>query len=280
MAAASARAYTALGQNTIEAVGWLGVVPIVLLFMTRRASLGGVQREVGLWRIVAIAFAIFALGPFLTVGGFDTGLKLPAIALRYVPFVANARMPGRAIVGVYLALGVLVAISLQAATGRLRSPAIQWLLIALVAFEYWDAPIPLTPLQHPAVYSALAAAPPGAVCEVPFGVGDGLSVGVGSQERAVLYYATLHQHPLAGGYIGRMPPDAAERYRRHPLTATLLRLSGDPTAASPAPGSEPAPCRYLVVDRQSSSSELLDYVDKLHANHLASDERRDLYQLR
>jgi hypothetical protein len=251
-----------------------------LLLVTRRAHPGGAGRETTVWRVVGIAFAIFALGPFLTIGGFDTGLKLPEIALRYVPFAANARMPGRAVVGVYLALGVLVAMSLQRSTGRLRSPAVQWLLIVLVAFEYWDAPIRLTPLQHPAVYRALAAAPPGAVCEVPFGVGDGLSVGVGSQERAVLYYATLHEHPLAGGYVGRMPPDAAERYRRHPLTAMLLRLSGDTMAFSPSSGSEPAPCRYLVVDRQSSSSELLDYVAKLPANHLASDERRDLYQLR
>jgi hypothetical protein len=278
--AASGRVYAALGQNTIEAVGWLGIVPIALLLVARRARPGVDDREARVWRVVAIAFAIFALGPFLTIGGFDTGLKLPEIALRYVPFAANARMPGRAIVGVYLALGVLVAMSLQRSTGRLRSPAVQWLLIALVAFEYWDAPIRLTPLQHPAVYSALAAAPPGAVCEVPFGVGDGLSVGVGSQERAVLYYATLHEHPLAGGYVGRMPLDAAERYRRHPLTAMLLRLSGDTMAFSPSSGSEPAPCQFLVVDRQSSSSELLDYVAKLPASHLASDERRDLYQLR
>jgi hypothetical protein len=280
MAAASTRAYTALGQNTIEAVGWLGIVPIALLLVNRHASPGGAQREARVWRIVAIAFAIFAFGPFLTIGGFDTGAKLPAIALRYLPFVANARMPGRAIVGVYLALGVLVAMSLQASTGRLRSPAIQWLLIILVAFEYWDAPIPLTPLQQPAVYSALAAAPAGAVCEVPFGIGDGLSVGVGSQDRAILYYATLHEHPLAGGYIGRMPVDAAERYRRLPLTAALLRLSGDSAAASSARGSEPPPCRYLVVDRQSSSSELLDYVARLPTKHMASDDRRDLYQLR
>jgi hypothetical protein len=78
-----------------------------------------------------------------------------------------------------------------------------------------------------------------------------------------------------------MPLDAAERYRRYPLTATLLRLSGDTmAAAAPYSGSETAPCRYLVVDRQSSSSDLLDYVAKLPASRLASDERRDLYQLR
>ena len=96
-----------------------------------------------------------------------------------------------------------------------------------------------------------------------------------------MYYATLHEHPLAGGYIGRMPLDAAERYRRHPLTAMLLRLSGDTMAVAPSSDSEPPPCRYLVVDRQSSSSELLGTMSpSLPTNHLASDERRDLYQLR
>ena len=278
MAAASAPAYAALGQNAVEAVGWLGIVPIALLLVTRRASPGRADREAIVWRLVAISFAIFALGPFLTIGGFDTGLKLPAIALRYVPFVANARMPGRAIVGVYLALGVLVAMSLQASTGRLRSPAVQWLLIVLVAFEYWDAPIRLTPLDHPAVYSALAAAPPGAVCEVPFGIGDGLSVGVGSQDRRILFYATLHEHPIAGGYIGRMPVDAADRYAKLPVTAPLLRLS-DGAGSAYLPAGEP-PCRYLVVDRAASSAALVAYVTSLRADRIASDEARDLYRLR
>jgi hypothetical protein len=280
MAAASRPVYAALGQNAVEAVGWLGIVPIVLLVVTRRAHRHGIDAEAVVWRIVAIAFGIFALGPFLTIGGFDTGLKLPELALRYVPFAANARMPGRAIAGVYLALGVLVAMSLQRSTGRLRSPAVQWLLILLVAFEYWDAPIRLTPLDRPGVYGVLAAAPSGAVCEVPFGIGDGLSVGVGSQARIILYYATQHEHPLAGGYIGRMPVDAAERYRRFPLTATLLRLSGDTAAFSPAPGREFSPCEYLVVDRQASSAELLRYVATLPADRITSDERRDLYRLR
>src|SRR5207245_727797 len=168
----------------VEGVGWFGIAPVVPLAATRDAPRGAPESrdELRLWRIVAAAFAIWALGPFLTIGGFDTGLKLPAILLRFVPFVANARMPGRAIVGVFMALAVLLGIQIGAATGRLRSPAIQWLLVALVAFEYWDAPIRLTPLDRPAVYQALAAAEPGAVCEVPLGIGDGLSVGVGSQD--------------------------------------------------------------------------------------------------
>src|SRR5207247_2144619 len=125
------------------------------------------------WQIVAIGFLVWALGPFLTVAGHDTGLKLPETLVRWVPFVANARMPGRAMSGVFLALAVLLGIRLARARGPLERPALQWLLVGVLAFEYWDAPVPITRLDVPAVYRRLAASPPGAVCEVPFGIGDG-----------------------------------------------------------------------------------------------------------
>ncbi len=270
------RAYAALELDRVEAVGWLGIVPLALL-VASLAARTRVSGELRRWRAVAVVFAIWALGPTLTVAGFDTGLKLPATLLRYLPFVANARMPGRAIVVCFMALAVLIGMHIGSATGRLRSPALQWLLIALLVFEYW-APIRLTPLDRPAVYEALARAAPGAVCEVPFGVGDGLSRGVGSQDRRVLYYATLHEHPLAGGYIGRMPVDAAARYAQTAVAAPLLRLSaGEGTAYLP---DGEAPCRYLVVNRAASSAALRAYVATLQADRMASDDARDLYRLR
>jgi hypothetical protein len=39
---------------------------------------------------------------------------------------------------------------------------------------------------------------------------------VGSQDHAVLYYATVHAHPLVGGYVSRM------------LTAVALSKDGHP----------------------------------------------------
>jgi hypothetical protein len=274
-------AYAALRQDYVEVIAWLGIVPIVVLIAAARApGAGDTAREMRAWRITAIAFAIFALGPFLMIGGFDTGLKLPEILVRYVPFAANARMPGRAMVGVYMAIAVLIAIAVSGAAGRWRSPALQWLLVGLVVFEYWDAPIRLTRLDHPAVYAALAASPPGAVCEVPFGIGDGLSVGLGSQERRALFYATQHEHPLVGGFIGRMPADAAERYSSNPVTANLLRLSGG-AAPLPVPANaDPSPCRYFVVNRAVTSPALRAYVVGLAGDRIATDEERDLFRLR
>jgi hypothetical protein len=272
------RAYEAAHMDRIEAVGWMGVVPLALL-CSSLARTRRVDRDLRVWRFVAVAFALWAIGPILTIGGFDTGLKLPATLLRYVPFVANARMPGRAMVGVFMALAVLISTDFATAPAWRRGAAVQWLLIALVAFEYWDSPIPLTPLDRPAVYQTLGAAAPGAVCEVPFGIGDGLGIGVGSQERRTLYYATVHEHPLAGGYIGRMPPDAAQRYEQMPIAGTLLRLSdGRPDAG--AASIDGTPCRYLVVNRAAASPALRAYVQQLPLDRIGTDQERDLYRVR
>src|SRR4029453_12824170 len=105
-------------------------------------------------------------------------------------------------------------------------PALQWVLIGLLAVDFLGAPIPLTRLDRPAVYEHLASiADNGGVIEVPFGIGDGLSAGLGNQDRRVLYYATIHGHPLVGGFIGRMPPRVAAGYEAMPVVGNLLRLS-------------------------------------------------------
>jgi hypothetical protein len=272
-------AYTFTHLDRIEGVGYIGIVP-ALLFLSARVWTAHVSPQLRIWRAVAAAFAVWALGPFLTVAAFDTGLKLPVILLRYVPFVANARMPGRAMVGVYMALAVIGGVAFSTAQGWLRQPAAQWLLIALLAFEFWDAPIPLTTLDRPAAYQELAAEPPGGVCEVPFGIGDGLSGGVGSQERRSLYYATVHEHPLVGGYIGRMRTDTAQRYEAMPVVGALLRLSdGRPDSSGP-PDVRQSFCRYLVVNRPRTSAELRAYVQQLPLELVATDEERDIYRVR
>jgi len=286
----SQRAYAAMHVDYIETVAWIGIVPALLWCRPARSRTApDASPDARLWWIAAGVFALWAAGPFLTAGGFDTGLWLPESLARYIPFVANAREPGRAMVGVYMALAMLVAIRLSASDGWWRSPALQWLLIAAVTFEYFDAPIPLTTLDDPAPYHALAAAPPGAVCEVPFGVGDGLGPGAGAQDRRVLFYATIHAHPLAGGYIGRMPADAERRYLVLPTTSTLLRLSrrGDedadadtePHTGDPAREATDGPCRYFVVNRAGASDKLQAYVRSLPVELLESDAIRDVYRL-
>ncbi|HEY7290887.1 MAG TPA: hypothetical protein VH583_13705 [Vicinamibacterales bacterium] len=276
----SRRAYAALGLDAIEAVGWIGVVTPLLLVLTRRGRVN--RRERRCWWSVAVVFALLALGPLLKVGGFDTGMRLPSILLRYVPLVADARMPGRGMVGLFLALGILIGLGLSRVRGPLARPGVQFAAIGLVAFEMWDAPILLTPLAPPAALQTLAAESDGAVCAVPFGIGDGLSTGVGWQERRVLYDATVHEHPLVGGFIGRLAPTVVQRYEEMPVVGALLRLSDGrsaPTDPSPADVAS-SPCRYLIVDRKAVTPALREFVHQLPVDMIAASDDREVYRLR
>jgi len=263
--------YESFGLDRIEAVAWIGIVPLVVL-LSRRGSWVS-DEEARRWKVVLGVFALWALGPFLTAAGSDLGLPLPQTFARFVPLVENARMPGRAMVVVYLALGVLMAL-------RLAGQRTIWigLAAALLAFDYLNAPIPLTALDRPPIYERLAAIEDGgAVIEVPFGIGDGLTVGWGSQERRLLYHATIHGHPVVGGYIGRMPPGVAQAYESMPVIGNLLRVSSgeEPVADEPAAA---LPFRYLVLDTATASSELRDYVrSALDMDLLASEGGRELY---
>jgi hypothetical protein len=128
------------------------------------------------------------------------------------------------------------------------------------------------------VYEQLASiSDNGAVIEVPFGIGDGLSTGRGSQNRRLLYYATIHGHPVVGGYIGRMPPNVAQAYEVMPVVGNLLRMSsGEESVEESAPTS--LPFKYLVLDTAAASSELVDYVKRtLDMDLIASSGGKELY---
>jgi hypothetical protein len=275
---AVARLYAAFDIDRVENSAWLGVVPLVLLLGPRGRWQD--RPEARCWLAVFAAGMVWALGPFAIVGGQDVGLPLPETLMRFLPVVSNARVPGRAAVIVYLALAVLGALRLPALSGRWRQTRWQWAIVAAVFVELFGAPIPLTELDHPPVYDQLAQIrDAGPACEVPFGIGDGLSEGIGSQERRVLYYATIHGHPLVGGYIGRMPPGVADEYERMPVVGNLLRLSSGRPAVPDRPG--PQPCRYVVIDRDRASPELIAYVQRaLGLDLLAASDNRDLYRVR
>jgi hypothetical protein len=272
------RIYAAFGIDRIENAAWLGIVPLILLWGPRGRWQDAEQARC--WLAVLAAGFIWALGPFAIVAGHDIGLPLPETLMRFLPVVSNARVPGRAMVIAYLALGLLGALRLPELEGRWRRPVWQWVIVAAVFVEFLGAPIPLTELEAPAVYAQLAQIRDnGAVCEVPFGIGDGLTEGIGSQERRVLYYATIHGHPLVGGYIGRMPPGVTDEYERMPFVGNLLKLSSGRPAVPDRPG--PQPCRYVVVDRAKASPELQAYVQSaLRLDLLAASDGRDLYRVR
>jgi hypothetical protein len=154
----------------------------------------------------------YALGG-LTAFDLSLGLNMPGYRwlFDHLAPLRALRVPARFGMFVGLALSVLAGFGVvRTCRGRLRSTqiAIAAIAIALVTFEsrmrlqtFVDLPD-----RAPAVYTWLATAPRGVVCEYPVGPLEGRA---GPQDATYMYYSTRHWQPLVNGYSGFTPPSYA-----------------------------------------------------------------------
>lgn len=244
--------YSSLGIDVVEQSGWFGLIPLVLFFVSPSVWLR--TAGVRVWLVAAIVFFLIALGPFLRVGGFDTGLPLPHAVLRYLPVLSNARIPGRAFVMVQLSVAMLTAFALAQKTYRMR---LKGALVIAVLVETLPSPVPLYSLPSlDAVDSELLSATgTGAVAELPTGLRDGFGE-VGRFDHRALVHQTMHQRPLVGGFVARLSGRVREEYLATPLLATLLSIS-EPAAVPvslPSDASLQASelgIEYIVINRDT-----------------------------
>jgi hypothetical protein len=216
------------------------VVTIVLLAVSRRARVAArawIQTHTAWWLLVLAVAAVLSCGPSLRNGARVLEETAPyAWLYHHAPGFDGLRVPARFAMLVALALSVLASLGLHRLTHGLRR-AVPWLAITavLVFAEGGAAPLPLNanepPRQYavpsgelyvagrpPAVYEALAAAPPDAVVlELPLGSPPW-------DVRAV-FYSTVHWRRLVNGYSGGFP----QRYVA--TSAALSRIEADPASA-------------------------------------------------
>ena len=294
------------GINIVESSAWPGVA---VLFLAGAAVLR--QRSdqvVRRWVLVGAVFFIWALGPHLMVFGANTGLPLPTAVLRYLPILSNVRMPGRAIVVVYLALAVLSAVGLAGwrraalkgaptadtalkgwTTGgtALKDWATGFILLCILV-DFAAAPIRMTELPVSPLDIALRERPEqGALCELPLGIRDGFGER-GHFDEWSLFRQTVHGRPLVGGFVARLSPSVLKPYDSDPLLSGLLRLSAIDAGATVAlPDRRQAlklferhRIAFVTLDRRTAGHELTLYVKQvLPLTLIAEDEQRSLYQV-
>ena len=288
------KAYAALGIDLVEQLAWFGpAVTALAVFAIAsaksvsfwRANEAGSQLRA--WIAVGAVFSIWALGPFLVAFGRQVHLLLPATLVRFVPIVSNARIPARAIVVVYLAAAVLAACGFAALRERGRT-ALAWVLFAALVLDYAPRTVRVFHVDRPSIYDVLRGHPaPGGVCELPLGLRDGFGER-GRLDSRVLFYQTIHQRPIAGGFVARLPPRIVAAYDGDRILGPLLRLSeGQPLAGErtldPAEGSDALIAhgfRFVVIDRELAPPDLLAFVDRaLRLREIARDGNRVLYEV-
>jgi len=267
--------------DPIEGSAYVGWVPLVFASWAWRG-----RRDVPTvreWGAVFAVFAVMALGPYLMVFGRNTGLLLPAAALRLIPVVNNARIPGRALLVVAMAAAVLSTFACRSLWARSTFMA-GGLVAVLIVGESLAAPLALTALPSVGVYARVASDPtPAAVLTVPFGVRDGFGE-LGRVEPDAILQQTRHRHPIAGGFVARLPPSIPAWYEANEPFATLLRLSagrGEPSLPScekSRSGLESANVGWVVV-YADASEPLRQWLTTLPIETVETDGQRTLYRV-
>jgi hypothetical protein len=248
------------------------------------------HRPRGLWLGVTLGFAVLALGPFLRIANMSTQVPLPWALLRYVPLIGEARMPQRFAVVAVLGFAVLFAQALSA-LGR-HYPAHRRAILTAVGLglvlELLPAPRTLHEVRVPAIYQVIAADPrPVRVLELPFGISDGL-VSIGKFSAAALVHQTVHQKPVIGGYLSRIPPVSRQFHLANPLLSALADLSAGrmptddrlATARAAAPDFvRHADLGYVVVDTSRTPAALHEFaVDAFSLTRVSTSEQYVLYR--
>jgi hypothetical protein len=269
-----------------ENVASLTWVAIAVIAIAWRAG----WRVPRVWIALGAVFATLALGPFLHVAGINTFVPGPWAFLRYVPIVGLARTPARFSIVLMLLVSVMFACGLAwlgQRWPRRRTPMVVC-VAALLVFELLPVPRMLHSAKVPAVYQHVAAASARVrVLELPFGMRDGTS-SYGDFSARSQFFQTMHEKPLAGGYLSRISGKRVADARRDPMVAALMTLSeGRPLD----PGTEPALLEYgpsfatssrigfVVVDRARASAALRAFaVRALRLELIDRDEEFEVYR--
>ena len=164
----------------------------------------------GIWFFALIAFAIFSFGPVLHIWGREvTGAVLPyAFLEKVVPGLELSGVPARMIVITILAAAVIASIGFASLfrSGWLGRAAAA-VLVGLLIFEY----LPSNPRNLEEPIWALEMPVPEYVLHLKDLPEGGSVLDLTARRDLDLYYQTVHEKPLAGGFLSRLPASLANR---------------------------------------------------------------------
>ncbi|MGQ9787674.1 MAG: hypothetical protein ACUVSJ_14580, partial [Anaerolineae bacterium] len=241
-----------LSERTVF-VGYSVLVLALVAVLSRR-------KGAALWGVIALVFAVLAMGPRLHLGGQTVfgnfgPIPLPyAVLVHIFPLLRISRSVSRFAVVVMLSLGVLAAMGSAWVASKClarvgshaarRVPALVTLaLIGLIGLEYLAVPYPVSfPETHPFHYQLARELGEFAIMDVPMDAWD---------RPANLLFQTVHGKPLISGYTSRANPLAPAW--RTPVLQTFRYLapdinSGDATALAETVLAD-LRVRYVVVHK-------------------------------
>jgi hypothetical protein len=104
----------------------------------------------------------------------------------------------------------------------------------------------------------------------------------------VLLHQTVHERPIAGGFLARLPPAIGSQYEAMPVIGSFLRLSSggtlsDEPAVTPrdaASALASSGIAFVVLDTRTAPADLIRYVQSSRALHvIAEQDGRIFYEV-
>ena len=205
-------------HENVAAIPWTATFAIALALLYARLRLPRY------WVIFTAGAILLALGPFVRIAGSQTYVPGPWALMRYLPVLGAARMPTRFSILVMFGVAALLVFAVKALRARSRRVWIPATAVGACLFvELLPAPRQLHEVRIPSFYRQIAADPrPVRVLTLPFGLRDGMS-SEGNFSAATQFFQTVHEKPLLGGYLSRLPYRGVDNYRRR--LGVLLDLS-------------------------------------------------------
>lgn len=189
--------WSRLPVNIHESSVYMGISVIVLLVYVWRRRREVRTESVHLWFLVLLVFAVMSLGPVLHIGGREVPyLRLPyALVESLFPPLKLSGVPVRMMVMVMLAASVLCAAGVKLLLqGKMKKKVVLMLTVVILAVEYLPRPLPASQPPLKGYVQVLQDLPDG-----------GGIIDVLTKRTPALYYQTIHEKPVAFGYVARVP---------------------------------------------------------------------------
>jgi hypothetical protein len=216
------------------------------------------RRSARLLALLFVGCATLALGPVMRLGSHAyvpaavpwAGGRVSAI-MPYTWFVHLPGMSGFREADRFTELGLAPAALLAGATVAWLRDHLRPLLVVVTALAVLEAGwsgvsrITIMPAAMPALDGPIAADHSRSiVVDVPFGVRGGIGKYGSPFPHQALVLATADGHPLAAGYVSRLPYATKAEIRAHPFTAIWpgrRSSTGSPRPSLRPPGRTPGP---------------------------------------
>ena len=173
------------------------------------------------WVILGSLAFILSLGPKLHIYKKIVASWMPFGTLEKLPLFSSLRAPSRFSVFVFLSLAVLSGYGFLFLINKLRAKYLRIItiigIIFLIAFEYFPFYKNTNELKLPNAYKKIQEDKTDfAILEVPLLWSTGLD-NKGTWSPDYLYYQTIHNKKMPGGYITRTTKETFESYKNDPL---------------------------------------------------------------